>query len=197
MKTEGYILIAENFKTEKYREYHRSYNDDVPVSFIKSFSKITLQPDEEFAHFSTSKTYIIPLTGGIELDENNVLVSGEYRILNKSVKTIKNASPDFETVFILIELNLLQSGSSEVHPILVNPLSLEKSLEPSFGLYSYREDQVIEFKNVPDCFIHVIAGNFEMEERFVNQGDSLILENTNTLEFECLSEQGLFLLLKI
>ena len=37
MKTEGYILIAENTKTEKSKEYHRSYNDDIPVSFIKSF----------------------------------------------------------------------------------------------------------------------------------------------------------------
>lgn len=197
MKTERYILIAENTKTEKSKEYHRSYNDDIPVSFIKSLSKITLQPSQEFAYYSTSKTFIIPLTGGIELDEDNVLVSGEYWALNIPSVSIKNASPDLETVFIGVELNLPHSENSEVFPVSVNPDYFTNSREPSFGLYNYRENQNLTFTTASDCYIYVISGNFEMEERFVNQGDSLILENANTLEFECLSEQGLFLLLKI
>lgn len=197
MKTEGYLLRGETTKKEEYREYHRSYIDDIPVSFLKSFSKITLRPNEEVSHYFHSRTLVIPVSGGIDLDQNNVLVSGEYWELNDKQRVLKNASPDYETTFFVVELELPQEGNSKVNQIYINPEASEKPLEPSFGRYTYREEKNLKYKNASDCFIHVISGNFEIEERFVNQGDSLILENINSIEFECLSEQGLFLLLKV
>ena len=190
-------MIGENTKTEKYKEYLRSYNDDIPVSFIKSFSKITLKAGEEVAHYSTCKTYVIPLSGGIELDENNVLVSEEYWELNESQKDIKNASSDFETTFFIIELNLPPRDYSKIRKITVNPLQPGTYLNPSFGFYTYMENHSLLSSYFSDCFIYVIEGNFEMEERFIKKGDILILENIKSIDFECLSEKGLFLLLKI
>lgn len=194
MEIEGYLLIGENTKTETYKEYHRTYFSDIPVSFIHSFSSITLKPNEEVTCQYSSKTLIIPITGGIEIDSQNVLIPGEYWLINEPIKDIKNASPDTESTILVLELNLAQELISSVLQIEVNNLGTPK--EPCFGLFKYRDEQDLRFKDSSDCFIYIVSGNFEIEERFVKQGDALILENTPKLAFECLSEQGLFLFIK-
>lgn len=196
MKTEGYILIGENTETEEFREYRKMSYGDIPAPFIQSFSKIMLRPGEQIGIQSEFKTLIIPLTGGLEAGKDNVLIPGECRLINDTQTALINASPDFETVFLNIELSNPPIRFSEIHQIKVNVDNPDNPLEPYLGLYHYRDDKTYRFKNSSDCFIYVISGNFEMEERFVNQGDSLILENINTLNFECLTEQGLFLMLK-
>lgn len=196
MEVEAYILINENSKQEILPEYTKKYFGSFPDGKIINFSENIIKPGELVRAFYPFQTIIIILSGGLEIDAENVLPAGEYWRLNDSEKILKNASDDYECRFLELWLNYSNPMESEFNYLeFIKPNLL--SGVPYFGLYNYREDQKIDFDDPSDILVYVLSGDFEIEDRYLKTGDALILKNTQKLEFECLTEKGLFLFLKI
>lgn len=188
-----YILINEKSIGQKHKEYSETTFPDIPYRSILKFSKITLEPMCQVNLELIKTTLIIPLVGGLEIDKENILVPGEYWELNQPSARLKNATKDKSCTFLKVELNKpIGKKGSKIYPFtLNNPASF-----PYFGLYAYKQEEKLNFKDASDILIYAVSGNFEIENRYINQGDALILENVIEMELECLTEQGLFVLFK-
>lgn len=191
--TEIYLLIEENARKAEFREYTETYFPEVPFPGIERFSKVTVAPGQEVSKYYENRTMILPVTGAFDIAPESVLVPGEYWMLSRELTTLKNISESQEAVFLVFEFNRPLKKASGIERINLNQVSAGNMM-PCFRLSKYREEKEIDLNITPsDCFIHVIAGNFEVEERYINQGDTLILLNAHKIELECLTEKGLFL----
>jgi|GEM_PF-1425804 len=187
-----YLLIEENAGKMEFREYTKTYFPEIPFSAIDRFAKITVAPEQEFARYYANRTMILPLTGALDMSPETVLVPGEYRIFSQELITLKNVSEAHEAVFLVLEFSRPGEETCGIESIMPNRVP-EGNMMPYFGLLTYREEKKT---GIPPsgCFIHVLAGNFEVEDRYLHQGDTLVLLNVSEIEMECLSEKGLFLL---
>ena len=66
-----------------------------------------------------------------------------------------------------------------------------------FGVFNARKKAHLTMNsNTIGCYVFVINGAFEVEDRLVESRDALWLRNTKQLELEALSENGIVLLLQ-
>lgn len=187
------------------------------------FNEETLSSGKSCAIKTQKSTEIIllPITGGLELvdrfEESSFVSAGEsfhFLCFPESDFTIVNPYPN-ETITYL-QIHLVPEICPEA---LENPLdrtphtvfSLEEmnTLLPAFtgigekvsgfiGLYDGRQEDTLQVRNAANGFFaFIIAGAFEVQNRLLEKGDALSLNNTEMLEFEALSNGAIILVMEV
>ncbi len=188
METQGYLLIDDFSKKEKRGEYYKKYFPSLAPDIVSSFSDIQLKAGDAFTATYPNKTIIIPISGALEVSAGEVLVPDEYWTPKLEETILKNASDQYPVRFLEITINQAKPKNNAVK---------KTNAGIGFKFYKYREEETIENTASKDCLIYVVLGNFEIENRFVNEGDLLILEKPNKIELECLTNQGIFFILMV
>lgn len=198
------------FDTKEYETNETSVgisNISVLETFLPPSGKIEIKADSPFT------VIIIPMAGGLELFTNES--ESSFIELGESKKLILG-SEDCLTVANPYELDTIQfihlkfpsiSTDGQIDETFPISLSNANQLTP---LFTISADQVRGYMGqyegrAEDSFVpyfkhmlaYIILGAFEVQNRLLETGDALLLQNASEVEFEALSNGALILLLDL
>ena len=171
--------------------------------------EITLGPGAQLelaSAFSCIEVFL-PLVGEIQLDSGLCLEVGEFwtefvpkekrtslhnpfptesiHVLRISLASDKGIHPDYHT---LSESEL----NEKIHQIWESP---DKMYRINLGKISGRSD--VNFEPSSSSFALALTGVFEYQKCLLEQGDGLAIKGVEEIELECLTPEGLILILEI
>jgi quercetin 2,3-dioxygenase len=153
---------------------------------------------------------ILPIVGNIivsEDDKNEQEFTPEhiYRLTNDADKiTVHNPNDEATINFLLIGVNTNAENSalplaSDLQLLQKNTLAHNEDLGVpiSIGVYDGRIKSIYrQRQNRSACFIYVLNGCFEVEERLMGHRDGLLLWETDEIDYESLSNTAILLIIE-
>ena len=200
-KDNGYTCFSSIYKETKMplclSDYVLAVDDEI---YAPTFKK-------EYSSEEEVLVVLMPLVGSLQLVVKNKEVALHpedihcFKLQKGDGFTIKNAHPEHTLNFLQIRLRiksiLVQKG---IESGLINVLSAILQSDECimyFGVFNARKKaQLTMNSNTIGCYVFVINGAFEVEDRLVESRDALWLRNTEQLELEALSENGIVLVLQ-
>ena len=200
-KNNGYTCCSSIYKLTKMplclSDYVLAVDDEI---YAPTFKK-------EYSSEEDVLVVLMPLVGSLQLVVKNKEVALHpedircFTLQKGDSFIIKNNHPEHTLNFLQIRLRTKASLiQKDIESGLINALSaVLKSDECSmyFGVFNARKKAHLTMNsNTIGCYVFLINGAFEVEDRLVESRDALWLRNTKQLELEALSENGIVLLLK-
>jgi redox-sensitive bicupin YhaK (pirin superfamily) len=170
---------------------------------------------------TVTEIILLPILGGLELIDHHqksfFAASGEHiRLVATPEKPVIILNPyETETIQYLeihfkAESGALLSNQITEH-MAVNSFSLQENrisettfstldqlISGSIGQYAGRQDDLYKLKNQRDnLFVYIIRGAFEVEDRLLENGDALALNQVKSVKFEALSQGAIILLIEV
>jgi len=181
---------------------------------LQEFNDDTLAGISEYSGQNQPDTLqiLLPLVGGIiwkSQAKEEILEPGELLIaLTESEYEIRN--PHEEALVNYLDIRLSSSsGGLGLNPGKTSfdldqtlntliPVWKASGLSLSLGKFGGRVSGNYKLKiHDHGVFAFVISGAFEVQDRLLHVRDALSLSNAEMLDFECLSEEGILLLLEV
>ncbi|MFN8275636.1 MAG: hypothetical protein U0X58_12255 [Flavobacteriaceae bacterium] len=182
---------------------------EIPIS-LSYFDEIFLRPQAKYIYplKEQSECLLLPLSGAIDFISGNLegfVHIGQLQIIaseQTSTCVISNPYPDDTVHFLAIQQPTSSNKSSlsafdlsktnQIIPIATNSLC---SL--SIGMFEGRADDTYRLSSDENTLmVFVIRGAFEFQNRLLEAGDTLILDQTHAAEFEALSNNALLLFIE-
>lgn len=216
------IILADHrgvTQTEQYRSWH-SFNygqyqnphREAPGA-LRVFNEETLAGGNQMTYTcqETGSIILLPLVGGIlvqakgevyELEAGGIL---EFLLGKGEVYQVQNPYADLVS-YLQIEVRLddfqIQNQFYAIdleqhHNALQALLPTQKTFQLSIGKFDGRADAAhVLTKPEKSCFVFVIDGVFEVQNRLLHARDGLYLTDDEAIEFEALANKAIILLLE-
>ncbi len=222
---EATIFLADQrgcSQTDWFRSFHgfnfgAYYNEHrQPFGRLRVFNDDTLAAGKSLKMHVDENTEVIllPLVGAIQyrnsLGNAGFVEAGQVQIFSATQGMdyeITNPYPDELVNFVQI---WLRGNEQEFRPgLMQNSFDFQQKnqLIPLFstqtrayvGQFGGRKEGIYEVQhpNTHGIFIFVIEGAFEVQNRLLHPRDGLALQGADTVEFEALSNDAIFLLLEV
>lgn len=215
-QTEGIIFLSVKrpvFQTVDFRSYQTTpfFEDEsagkqgiegllkVCDNTLVAGKKQTIQTDIPCA------VLLLPLVGGVELtttEGTRFVEAGEFGCILVSPGEQISVENPYETELVnYLELWFSSPGSSTQNHLGKFDLESPKNtLTPLLttgwiGKYDGRQDDTLTLTKPSNCFIFVINGVFEVQNRLLEPRDSLLLLETHEVEFEALAGDSILLII--
>jgi len=182
---------------------------EIPVS-LSHFDEIFLRPQAKYIYAieQQSQCLLLPLSGAVDFISGNlegfVHIGQLQNIASKQASTcvITNPYTDDTVRFLAIQ----QPTSSNKSSLSAFDLSKTNQLIPiganslcsiSIGIFEGRAEGTYRLSsNKNTLMVFVVRGAFEFHNRLLETGDTLLLDQTYTAEFEALSNNALLLFIE-
>lgn len=203
--------IYRSWHTFNYGEYQDPHRE--APGALRVFNEETLAGGKQMTYTSQeiASVILLPLVGGIlvqakgkvyELEAGGVL---EFPLGKGEVYQLQNPYTDLVS-YLQIEVQLddcpIQSqvytvDLEQYHNALQVLLPPQKTFQLSIGKFDGRADVVhVLTKPQKSCFVFVIDGVFEVQNRLLHARDGLYLIDDESIEFEALANEAIFLILE-
>ncbi len=200
------------YHTFNYGTYQNRHRD--PFGSLHTLNDETLAAGETVHYQAPAQLdiLILPLVGACTCQIDSSIHRAEAgQILHASVSrgdqvTLSNNYQQELINYLFIALSSRDKSSCQVVdvPIEQQPNTLHRVPLPSqafkvhLGIFGGRQEAEMFFASSNDsCFVFVIDGAFEVNNRLLHPRDGLALWNTNRLEFEALSPDAILLVLEL
>ncbi len=184
--------------------YFHHKNDIRSFKNISFFGDISLFQNNEFLHHGINETLVfIPLLGVFYMNDQTVKANQVITIpLNeKQPAVLKAVSEDFS-------YGLLFSIVAKSEETFINDIALQinhlvkfslinKKADAFLGLYKLRKKDVFTAKHQSSYMVFIISGAFEVNDRLLESRDALLIEHTELIDFEALSDNALMLIIEL
>jgi redox-sensitive bicupin YhaK (pirin superfamily) len=199
------------FNFEHYQDLSRK-----AFGTLKVLNEVILAPQQSITRFISPNTNVIllPLFGGIEYKDNigneeflHVEQIGILTAVEESTIEIFNPYEKENVSYLEFEFQMERQhfkNDFQHYKFDLNSHNKPHSLfeiENTFGfigIYDGRKEGTFTLKNTNNgVFIFVINGAFEIENRLLEAKDGLAIKNTETIEWESLSQNAMLLLIEV
>lgn len=187
---------------------------------LRVFNEDTLAGGASMQHFAehSSTVLLLPLVGGIAFVHNNqthyldagsilsvqVNAGMTYQIGNPYVEDLVSYLHIVVSVPFVESMTIpqIRSFSLDAHPDTLQALCSIKSSKGQclgkIGKFSGRTDASYMPQNSShSCFVFVIEGVFEVQNRLLHSKDGILLPEVGEVEFEALSNDGILLIFEL
>lgn len=201
-----------------YGTYHHPYRE--APGALRVLNEDTLAGGASMQHFAehSSTVLLLPLVGGIAFVHNNqthyldagsilsvqVNAGMTYQIGNPYVEDLVSYLHIVVSVPFVESMTIpqIRSFSLDAHPDTLQALCSIKSSKGQclgkIGKFSGRTDASYMPQNPShSCFVFVIEGAFEVQNRLIYSKDGLLLPEAGEVEFEALSNDGILLIFEL
>lgn len=201
-----------------YGTYHHPYRE--APGALRVFNEDTLAGGASMQHFAehSSTVLLLPLVGGIAFVHNNqthyldagsilsvqVNAGMTYQIGNPYVEDLVSYLHIVVSVPFVESMTIhqIRSFSLDAHPDTLQALCSIKSSKGQclgkIGKFSGRTDASYMPRNSShSCFVFVIEGVFEVQNRLLHSKDGMLLPEAGEVEFEALSNDGILLIFEL
>ena len=216
LQTEGIIFLSDQrpvFQTSDFRSYQTTpffEDESIGKQGVEGLLKVcdntlvaaktqTIQTDMACA------VLLLPLVGGVELTTKegvNFVEAGEFSYIFLLPGEQLSVENPYETELV----NYLELWFSSPKSSIQNSwgkFSLENpknKLTPlltigCIGKYDGRHDNTLVLAKPTNCFVFVINGVFEVQNRLLEPRDSVVLLETQEVEFEALADDSILLII--
>ena len=212
-------------QNEKYRSYH-TFNfgsyfnaNRKPLGCLQTFNEDTFRGGHTVKHRVKKDTAVLllPVVGGVSYryaSTNGLLEAGQSHVFFVSKDSEFELSNPYENElinFLQIWFTIptaedtqpresefdLQTLKNELIPFLSGVEEKNLPVRAYIGKFDGRAEGAYTLKESSNSiFIFIIEGAFEVQNRLLHPRDGLALSNTNQIEFEALSNEGIILLLE-
>lgn len=224
IQTEGTIFLADNRPIYQIEDWYQNYA--LPKDFLKSVGLLGLKDETLQAQHSltikvvqSSLFILLPLVGSLDCSLGDdelitvevgqilvfsVLQGADYQLTNPYEQGLINYL-SIQLPYPKIQTNLksqiisltLDSQPNNLQKLVLNPSFEFLKHQFYIGKFGGREEEVFIPQNPQnEVFSFVIAGAFEVQNRLLQPRDALILWNTDTIEFESLSQAAIILMIE-
>jgi redox-sensitive bicupin YhaK (pirin superfamily) len=190
---------------------------------LTAFNEDTLLPGKRLtiSAKNTVEIILIPIVGGLELVDSQgesvfVSVGETFRFLAFPESDFAVVNPYDDETISYVQIILQPDLSGQVvdndmdnEPFTTISFEKENTLVPAFhtsgnkvcgflGQYGGRQEHNYQLRsNENGVFVFIIHGAFEVQNRLLEKGDGLSLQNIETLEFEALSNKAIILVVEM
>lgn len=209
-KSEKYNCFA-TFNFDQYQDLSR-----IPFGSLQILNEEILAPQHCISRVIKPHTNVIilPLFGGIEYKDNlgnaEFLRVEQIRVITTDEEMTveifnpyENENVSFLTIHFQKEEQCFKNyfQKSEIDLTIKNKLIRLIEIEETvcfIGVYDGRKEGFYTLKNPNNgVFVFVVNGAFEVEDRLLEARDGLSMKNTETIEWEALSENAILLVFEV
>jgi len=211
-------LLYRSWHSFHYGTYHHPYRE--APGALRVFNEDTLAGGASMQHFAehSSTVLLFPLVGGVAfihnhqthyLDAGSILsvqvnAGMTYEIGNPYVEELVSYLHIVVSVAFVESMTKpqIRSFNLDAHPDTLQALCSVKGAKGQFlgkiGKFSGRTDASYLPQNpINTCFVFVIEGVFEVQNRLLHSKDGILLPEAGEVEFEALSNDGIFLIFEL
>ena len=179
--------------------------------FLFTYQVLTPKQNKTIAIQNDTVNYFLPLYGGFNYkneEQNKELIATEQiaQIVFKKESNLEVSNP-FENNVSYLQMGFKTNAINLENEILNFDFKKKNKLIPLFNNnvsnafiahFDGRKEGYYPLKNIGNgIFVYIIQGAFEFENILLESGDALSLKEIEDVEWECLSKNGLLLLLEI
>lgn len=216
--TKAWFVPAAQRATEENNKWRSSCTIKSPEQLpfncgLQTFTEHTLAASSTISLHApvTGTLVLIPTAGAIRYEEGNTpeynIAAGSLLVMPQQASqqyALNNTSATGLANILAIHV-AGNMGDTGVHAFeldqhfgtLVSPIAtiLNSPCFVQLGMYAGRAEDQLKLVKDECLFAYIIEGAFEVQYRLLERGDSLLLWNTDTIEWEALSEDAIILVL--
>lgn len=202
LKNKQTLKEEDSFKRIIYYFNHK--NNEYAFKNICFFGDISLFHNNEFLYNGTNQTVVfIPLVGVFKL--NNHTVKANQII---SISTNSKRPAELKAVAKEFSYGLLFSITANSKNTVISNINLQTNQLVKFslikekaaiflGMYQLRTKDTLTAKPPNSYMVFIISGAFEVNDRLLETREALLIDNTELIDFEALSNNALMLIIEL
>lgn len=216
--TRAWFVPAAQRKREASSEWRSCYSfqasEQLPIDCaLHSFTEHTLAATTALTlTFPKQGTLVLlPTAGGIQcsagINSEHFIPAGSLLVIarqagetvtlhNTSATHLANVLAFYVDELVrqegVYDFNLPANFNKLVMPLAASPTL---SCQLQLGMYAGRAEDGLQLSSSQCLLAYIIEGAFEVQNRLMERGDSLLLWNCNSIDYEALSEHAIILLL--
>ncbi|KAA5532934.1 pirin family protein [Paenimyroides baculatum] len=197
--------LKEEDKFKRITQYFNHKNNVNSFKDISLFTDISLYQNVNYSckNLTNQTAVLIPLVGSFSINNNNVQANEiiSVPVIKNETIDIKALAEDFSYgLFFIVQQqsNITQNIDITLQQNKLSKFSLiHKKTNIYFGLYELRTKDFLTIDKKNNYMIFIISGAFEVNDRLLEAREALLIENTDLIDFEALSNNALIQIIEL